>query len=111
MTPEGFSDLLEPAGRVLVQEARNQRLIGQAFRERSFLDGLQVLARESNVQPPILAERGLRVASVPRSLTLPTAGGLPLATLDRVEQFFFVSVHLHRPTPHRGTASSPSDSG
>ena len=74
-----FSDLFEAAGRVLVQQARDQRLIRQALRERSLLDRLQVLARQPDVQPPVLAERRLGVARVASSFALAAAGGLPLA--------------------------------
>jgi DinB family protein len=55
--------LFEAAGRVLVQQARDQRLVRQPFRERALLDRLQVLARQPDVQPAILAERGLGMAA------------------------------------------------
>ena len=50
-----FSDLFEASGRVLVQQARDQRLIRQALRERPLLNRLQVLARQPDVQPSVLA--------------------------------------------------------
>src|SRR5215813_4467334 len=103
---DSSSDFFEPPGRVLVQQARDQRLIRQPLGERPFLNRLQVLARQPDVQPPVLAERGLRVAGVARSLALAAAGGLPLAAL---EQLLLVSVNLHG-TPHQGTPSWPSGS-
>src|SRR5262245_36647178 len=96
-----FSDLFEPPGRVLVQQTRDQRLIRQPLCERSFLNRLQVLARQPDVQPTVLAKRGLGVSGVARSLALAAAGGLPLAALDGLEQLLLVSVNLHG-TPHRG---------
>ena len=54
-------NLFEPPGRVPVQQARDQRLIRQPLGERPLLNRLQVLARETNIQPTILAERGLGV--------------------------------------------------
>jgi hypothetical protein len=57
------SDLFEAAGCVLVQQARDQRLVRQAFRQRPLLDRLQVLARQADVQPSILLERRLCVRS------------------------------------------------
>src|SRR5688572_14799458 len=98
-------DLFEATSRVLVQQAGDQRLIWQALGERALLNSLQILARQPDVQPPILAERGLRVARVPGALALAALRGLPFATLDRLEQVLFVSVHLHRRTPHRGIGS------
>src|SRR6478735_2162321 len=85
---------LEPPGRVLVQQARDQRLIRQPLGERPLLNRLQVLARQADVQPPVLAERGLGVAGVPSSLALAAAGGLPLAALDRLKQLLLVGVNL-----------------
>src|SRR5207253_5209481 len=105
------SDLFEAAGRVLVQQARDQRLVGQPFRERPLLDRLQVLARQANIQPAIFAKRGLGVASVARAFAFPPARGLPLTALERLEQFLFVRIKFHgRRTPHPGIASWPSDS-
>ena len=75
------SHFLEAARRVLVQQARDQRLIRQALRERPLLDRLQILARQPDVQPPVLAERGLRVTGVPGALAFaandPNAGKKP----------------------------------
>src|SRR5882762_252389 len=104
------SNFFEPSGRVFVQQARDQRLIRQPLCERPLLNRLQVLARQPDVQPPVLAERGLGVAGVPSSLALAAAGGLPLAALDGLKQLLLVGVNLHG-TPHRGTPSWPSDSG
>src|SRR4029079_13162923 len=106
-----LSDLLEPSRCELVQQARDQGLIRQPLGERSLLDRLQVLARQRDVQPPILAECRLRVAGVPGALALATLSGLPFATLDGLAQLLFISVHLHRWTPHRDPALWPSDSG
>jgi hypothetical protein len=39
------------------QQARDQRLVWQAFGKCTFLDRLQVLARQPDVQPPVLAKR------------------------------------------------------
>src|SRR5687767_5569917 len=47
-----------------MQQAGDQRLVGQPPRECPLLDRLQVLAREPDVQPPVLAERRLGVAGV-----------------------------------------------
>src|SRR5437867_9671773 len=102
------SDFFEPPGRVLVQQARDQRLLRQPLGERPLLNRLQVLARQPDVQPPVLAERGFGVAGVPSSLALAAAGGLPFAALDGLEQLLLVRVNLHGRTPHRGTASWPS---
>jgi len=64
------SDLLKSAGRVLVQQTRDQRLIRQSFCERPLLNRLQVLARQTNIQSTILAKRDLGIASIARSLAL-----------------------------------------
>src|SRR5262245_40436105 len=103
------SDLLEPPGRELVYQARDQRLIRQPLCEGSLLDRLQVLTRQPDVQPPVLAECGLGVAGVPSSLALAAASRLPLATLDRLEQLLLVGVNLHGRTPHRGCRSPKLD--
>jgi hypothetical protein len=47
------SDFFEPPGRVLVQNARDQRLIGQPLGERPLLNRLQVLARQADVQSTV----------------------------------------------------------
>ena len=107
----GTLKLFETSRRVLVQQARNQRLIRQALGERSLLDRLQVLTREPDVQPPILAKGCLRVAGVPGALALATFGGLLFAAIDGIKQLLLVSIKLHRPTPRPSTASWPSDSG
>src|SRR5205823_3012718 len=78
----------------------------QPLRKRPLLNRFQVLARQSNVQPPVLAERGLRVTGVPRVFALAALRGLPFAALDGVKQLLLVSVHLHRRTPRPNTASS-----
>src|SRR5207247_5446113 len=102
------SDLFEAAGGVLVQQARDECLVGQSFRQRPLLDRLQVLARQSNIQPAIFAKRGLGVASVARVFALPPARGLPLTALERLEQFLFVRIKFHgRRTPHPITVSWP----
>src|SRR4030095_13985180 len=105
------SDLFEAPGRVLVQQARDQRLIGQPLRERPPLNRLQLLARPPDAQPPVLAERGLGVAGVPSSPALAAPNRLPLAPLDGLEQFLLVGINRHGRTPQRGTPSWPSDSG
>jgi hypothetical protein len=46
-----------------------------------------------------LAERGLGVAGISRSLALAAAGGFPLTTLDGLEQRLLVGINLHG-TPH-----------
>ena len=69
-----------------MQQARDQRLVRQALRERPLLDGLQVLAGQPDVQPPVLAERRLRVSSVANRRALAGPGGLPLAALEGFEQ-------------------------
>src|SRR6188472_4213398 len=76
--PAVWLDLFEATGRVLVQQARDQRLVGQSFRQCSLLDCLKVLARQPDVQPPVLAERSRIVAGVTSSLAPAAAGGLPL---------------------------------
>src|SRR5712671_3581282 len=42
--------LPKPSRRVLVQQARDQRLIGKSFFERPLLDRLKILGRNPNVQ-------------------------------------------------------------
>jgi hypothetical protein len=83
----GALHFFEAAGRVLVQQARDQRLEGQALRKRPLLDRLEVLAGQANVQPAVLAERGLGVARVANSIALPSAG-LPLTALDGLKRSF-----------------------
>src|SRR5262245_36922994 len=97
------SDFLQPTRRVLVQQAPDQRLVRQAFGERPFLDRLQVLARQPDVQPPVLAKRGLCVTGVPGALAFATLGRLPFATLNRIEQLLLVGIKFHRRSPYRGT--------
>src|SRR3954469_16919376 len=91
------SDLFEATGRVLVQQARDQRLIRQAFGERPLLNRLGVLARQADVQPSVLLERRLCVAGEARSFALAATGGLPLARFDGLEQLLLFGVNLHRP--------------
>jgi hypothetical protein len=74
--------LFEAAGRVLVQQARDQRLVGQPFRQRTVLNCLQVLARQADIQSAVLAKRGLGVASVAGSLALALGGGLPFTAIN-----------------------------
>src|ERR1700675_3345653 len=69
------SDLFEATGRVLVQQARDERLIRQAFRQRPLLDRLQGLARQPDVQPSVLFERRSRIARVARSFALASGEG------------------------------------
>ena len=57
-----------------------------------FLNRLQVLARQPNVQPPVLAKRSIRVSAVTRSFALAARGGLPLAALHGVKQLLFFSI-------------------
>jgi len=56
------------------------------------LDRLQVLAREADVQPAVLPDRSLPVASVASTLALTSTGGLPLAALDGVQQLLLVGI-------------------
>src|SRR6185436_15014856 len=93
------STLFEAAGRVLVQQARDQRVMGQALRERALLDCLQILARQADVQPPVFLERRLCVAREASSFALTAAGGLPFAPFDGLEQLLLVGVNLHGRTP------------
>jgi hypothetical protein len=88
-----MSNLLEAAGSVLMQQARDQRLVRQTLGECALLDRLQVLAREPNVQPSVLPERCLGVAGVASSLALAAGGGFPLTALDGVEQLFLFGVN------------------
>ena len=81
-------DFLEPSRRVLVQQARDQRLIRQPFSQRTLLDRFQVLARQPDVQSAVFAKRGLGVAGVPGALALAALGGLPLAAVDRSSNSF-----------------------
>src|SRR5438477_568209 len=94
------SDLFEPAGCVFVQQARDQRLIRQALRERSLLNRLQVLARQTDVQPSVFLERRLGVAREASSVARTAAGGLPLDSFDGLEQLLLVRINLHGRTPH-----------
>ena len=90
---------------MLVQQARDQRLVRQALRERALLDRFQVLAREPDVQPPVFAEGGLSVARVSSALARAARGGFPLTALDGLEQPFLVRalppglLHTSRRTP------------
>src|SRR5260221_14242556 len=100
----------EPPGRVLVQQARDQRLIGKSLLEGALLDRFQILGRNPNVQPAILSECGLGVATVPTLGSLGRARRSPLAALHRVQDFFFVRIKFHdRPAPCPSTASWPCD--
>jgi hypothetical protein len=65
-----------------VQQARDQRLIGQALRERLILNRLEVLARQNGCSAEDPPKRGLAGSSVPSPLALAIGGGLPLAALD-----------------------------
>ena len=87
--------LFEAAGRERVQQARDQRLMGQAFRERPLLDRLQVLSRQTNIQSAVLAKRGLGIASVASRLALAAGGGLPFTSPDGLEQVLLIGVNLH----------------
>src|SRR5262245_55583635 len=104
-------DLFEASGCVLVKQARDQGLVGESLGQRSPLDRLQVLARQADVQPSILAERGLCVTGVPGACSLTPVGRLPLAALGGFQQLLLVGIKFHRRLPLRGTASSPSGSG
>ena len=103
--------LPESPGGVLVQEARDQRLVGEAFLERSFLDRLQILGRNPNVEAAIFLEGRLRSATVSAQASFGRARRPPLAAINGVEKFLLVSLKLHdRPLPSPNTASWPSDS-
>jgi hypothetical protein len=52
------------------------------------------LARQPDVQSPILTERRPGVASVTRSFWLATAGGLPFVALDGLEEFLLIRIKL-----------------
>src|SRR5580765_2301919 len=96
---------------VLVQEARDQRLVGEAFLERSLLDRLQILGRNPNVEAAIFLEGRLRSATVSAQASFGRARRPPLAAVNGVEKFLLVSFKLHdRPLPSPNTASWPSDS-
>ena len=73
------SNLLEGPGGVRVLS------IGQS---------LQILG-EPNIQPAVLAERGLGVASVARARLLAATGRRPLSALDDLS--LFLGVNLHGP--------------
>src|SRR5258706_13445790 len=105
------SDLFQATGRVLVEEARDQRLVWQSLSQRPLLDRLQVLARQANVQPSVLLESRFCIAREARSFALTATGGLPLAPFHGLEQLLLVRANFHGRTPHRGTASWPSGSG
>jgi hypothetical protein len=48
------SDLFKAPSGVLMQQARDQRLIRQTLSESPLLNRLQILARQADVQPTIL---------------------------------------------------------
>src|SRR5262245_12043346 len=75
--------LESPCG-VLVQQTRDEGLVRQAFGESPLLNRLQVLARQPDVQTPVLPKRGLRVTGVASAFALATLGGCPLAALDGI---------------------------
>src|SRR4029450_5030420 len=60
-------------------------------------DRLQIFARQPDVQPAVLAERGLRIAGVPGRLALAAFGGLPPAARAGGGARPFVRVPLHSP--------------
>src|SRR5439155_25250813 len=101
----GCLDLLESSRRVLVQQAGDQGLVRESLRQCPLLDRLQVLARQSNIQPAILAN--VPLARVAGPFPLGTASGLPLTALDRPEQLL---IGLRRSVGDRPRGSPPARS-
>ena len=105
-TAHATSNLLEASCCVCVQQAGDQGLIGQSLGERPLLDRLQILARQTNIESPVLAERRLGVA---RSFALATTGGLPLALLDGLSSSTSVALRLIGPMTSSRTVPWPTN--
>ena len=99
-----------------MQQTRDQDLIRQSLRERALLDRLQVLTREPDVQPPVLAERKrLWAASEPdilrrpqaysryREVGIPPASGARSTTSDDVGS----TCRQSEPSSRRATLQPP----
>src|SRR5947207_1556977 len=67
-------------------------------------------AQRSSLQRTVHSLHLPRTSSLTATLHTATAESLPLSSFDGLAQLLLVCVNLHRRTPHRGTASWPSDS-
>lgn len=88
-----------------MEQAGNERLVGQALLDRALLNGLEVLAGNADIQAAVFAKRGSGVAGVAIPLLLCALRRAPLATFKGVTNFFFVAIKLHdlqspRPSTH-----------
>jgi hypothetical protein len=106
------SDFFEASGCVLVQKARDQRLIRQTLRERPLLNRFQILARQADVQPSVFLERRLCVAREARSFTLTATDRLPLArSTDSSNSFSSATIFMVGPLTEvllRGLPPTPA---
>src|SRR6185312_12284610 len=98
------SDFLQPARRVLVKQAGDERLYGNP--STTLLNRFEVLARQTDVQPSVFLERRLRVPREANSFAFAAGSGLPLASFVGLEQLVLVRVNRHGRTAHRVTASA-----
>ena len=83
---------------VLVQHTRHERLAGYPFLNRPPLDGLQIIAGDVDVDPPILLESGAGVSPVSFNLGVALRYRTPLVTLVGRKHFPLFSInftHLH----------------
>ena len=78
--------LFQPAGRVLVPQTRNKRLIRQPLYERPLLDCFQIPAGDADVQAAVLAQSRLGVLRVTMDLAFAARRGCPFAALHGLSQ-------------------------
>src|SRR5665213_1524237 len=82
---EDRSGFLQPPGRVLVEQTRDQRLVRQSLLNGALLDCFEVLARDADVQPAILAKRCPGITGIAVSHSLGALDGSPFSALDRFD--------------------------
>ena len=99
-------------GDVLVQQARNERLIRQPLFQRPFLEGFEVLGGDPDVHAAVLLEGCRGVPLIPVSVALKGWYRFSFSPLDRCEEILFLSIQLsHRLSPFADTSLLPCDLG
>ena len=94
----GFTELPR---HVLVEHARDESLIGDAFSKSALLESIEILGRDPDIDATVLLEGRGCVLLVSRHLRLAIRYRPPLAGLDGIEQLLFVLLELAHSEPPR----------
>ena len=103
--------LHQAPGRVLVQKAGDQGLVGKTFFDRTLLNGRQVFLGDADVDATVLSQRSLSVLLVSLAPASQIASRTPLTPLHAFRQSLLIGIQLSHLDPHhRDTASLPCGS-